>query len=70
MRYADGGGLTMEGRSRREQVRLRAAEMFAHDADARQIARELRGQHQVGLPVAAGMAGRRRGGSRVEGCWR
>lgn len=42
MRFADGGGLTMEGRSRREKVRLQAAEMFAHDADARQIARELR----------------------------
>jgi hypothetical protein len=35
MRYADGGGLTVQGRSRREQVRLRAAEMFAQDTDAR-----------------------------------
>jgi transposase len=42
MRYADGGGLTTEGRSRRERVRLRAAEMFAQDAGARQIARSLR----------------------------
>ena len=42
MRYADGGGLTAQGRSRREQVRLQAAEMFAHDADAGQIARSLR----------------------------
>ncbi len=42
MRYADGGGLTTEGRSRREMVRLQAAEMFAHDADAREIARSLR----------------------------
>jgi transposase len=42
MRYPDGGGLTAEGRSRREQVRLRAAKMFAQDADARQIARSLR----------------------------
>jgi transposase len=42
MRYADGGGLTMEGRSRREQVRLQAAGMFAHDAGARQVARSLR----------------------------
>ena len=42
MRYADGGGLTAEGRSRREQVRLQAAKMFAEDADARQIARSLR----------------------------
>jgi transposase len=42
MRYPDGGGLTAEGRSRREQVRLQAAKMFAEDAGARQIARSLR----------------------------
>jgi putative transposase len=42
MRYADGGGLTVQGRSRREQVRLQAAGMFAQDTGARQIARSLR----------------------------
>ena len=42
MRYADGGGLTAEGRARRERVRLRAAEMFARDADPVQIAGSLR----------------------------
>ena len=42
MRYPDGGGLTARGRSRREQVRLEAAELFAQDVDARQIARSLR----------------------------
>jgi transposase len=42
MRYPDGGGLTARGRSRREQVRLQAAQMFAQHADARQIARSLR----------------------------
>jgi transposase len=42
MRYADGGGLTTEGRSRREQVRLRAAEMFGDDVEARQVASSLR----------------------------
>jgi transposase len=42
MRYADGGGLTTQGRSRREQVRLQAAEMFADDVDARQVASSLR----------------------------
>ena len=42
MRYADGGGLTAEGRARREKVRLQAAEMFAQDADPAQIARSLR----------------------------
>ena len=42
MRYADGGGLTMEGRSRRQQVRLQAAGMFEHGEDAGQIASSLR----------------------------
>src|SRR6185437_16987920 len=42
MRYADGGGLTAGGRARRERVRLRAAEMFARDADPVQVARSLR----------------------------
>jgi len=42
MRYADGSGLSAQGRSRREQVRLQAAEMFEQDADARQAARSLR----------------------------
>ena len=42
MRYADGGGLTAEGRAQRHRVRLRAAEMFAQDADPVQIARSLR----------------------------
>jgi len=42
MRYPDGGGLTALGRSRREQVRFEAAEMFTQDTDARQIARSLR----------------------------
>ena len=42
MRYADGGGLTAEGRARREKVRLQAAERFAQDADPVQIARSLR----------------------------
>ena len=42
MKYADGGGLTAEGRARREKVRLAAAEMFAQDADPALIARSLR----------------------------
>jgi putative transposase len=42
MRYADGGGLTAEGRARRERVRLEAAQMFSQDADPAQVARELR----------------------------
>jgi transposase len=42
MRYADGGGLTAQGRSRREQVRLQAAEMFEQGTGARKIAGSLR----------------------------
>jgi transposase len=42
MRYADGGGLTAEGRARREDVRLQAAQMFQQGMDARRIAGALR----------------------------
>ena len=42
MRYPDGGGLTAQGRSRREQVRVETATMFAQDTDAGQVARSLR----------------------------
>lgn len=42
MRYPDGGGLTAEGRARREAVRLRAAELFALDVPVSEIARRLR----------------------------
>jgi hypothetical protein len=41
MRYADGGGLTAQGRARREDVRLQAARLFEHDMDAGRIARIL-----------------------------
>ncbi|HEX7687757.1 MAG TPA: winged helix-turn-helix domain-containing protein [Burkholderiaceae bacterium] len=42
MRYPDGGGLTAEGRSRREKVRLQAAQMFQQGTDAVTAARVLR----------------------------
>ena len=42
MRYADGGGLTAEGRARREDVRLQAARLFEQDMDVGRIARILR----------------------------
>jgi transposase len=42
MRYSDGGGLTAEGRSRRERVRLRAAQMYDQGMDPVQIAGLLR----------------------------
>jgi hypothetical protein len=53
MRHPDGGGLTARGRSRREQVRLQAAQMFAQDADARQIARSLQPDVGQGTKLAA-----------------
>src|SRR5207247_260947 len=42
MRYAQGGGLTAEGRRRREQVRLEAARRFGQGLPAAVIAAELR----------------------------
>ena len=42
MRYAQGGGLTAEGRKRREQVRLEAARRFEQGVPAAVIAAELR----------------------------
>jgi putative transposase len=42
MRYPDGGGLTAEGRARREAVRMQAAEMFAHGLARTEVARRLR----------------------------
>jgi transposase len=42
MRYAQGGGLTAEGRRRRELVRLAAVEKFEHRVPSPQIAAELR----------------------------
>jgi transposase len=42
MRYPDGGGLTAEQRKRREEVRMRAADLFAEDVKVPCVARELR----------------------------
>ena len=42
MRYAQGGGLTAEGRRRREQVRLAAVERFERRVPVPEIAAELR----------------------------
>lgn len=44
MRYPDGGGLTAEGRARREKVRLQAAQMFEQgtEPEPEQVARCLR----------------------------
>ena len=42
MRYSDGGGLTAEGRARREKAWLQAAQMFEQDMDPVQAAKCLR----------------------------
>ena len=42
MRYAAGGGLTAEARSRRERTRLQASQKFEQDMDAGQVAGLLR----------------------------
>jgi Homeodomain-like domain-containing protein len=42
MRYADGGGLTAEQRRRREEVRMRAVDLFEEGMEAPCMARELR----------------------------
>src|SRR5690606_5110998 len=42
VRYPDGGGLTAEGRARREAVRLQAAALFTQDVPVAEIARRLR----------------------------
>lgn len=42
MRYSDGGGLTAEGRARRERVRLQAAQMLEQDINPVQVAGLLR----------------------------
>ncbi len=42
MRYPDGGGLSAQGRARREKLRLQAAQMFEQDIDPVRVARLLR----------------------------
>ena len=42
MRYADGGGLDVRGRARREEVRMQAADLFEQQVPVREIAARLR----------------------------
>lgn len=42
MRYPDGGGLSAQGRAKREAVRIRAAEWFAQKVPVMEIADRLR----------------------------
>ncbi len=39
MRYPEGGGLTVEERAKREQLRFEAAELFAQGVSALEVAR-------------------------------
>ena len=54
MRYP-GGGLSAQGRARREKLRLQAAQMFERDIDPVQVARQLRVSAKFGVPVAAAL---------------
>lgn len=47
VRYPDGGGLTAEGRARREAIRLQAAALFAQKVPVPEIARRLRVSHNA-----------------------
>jgi putative transposase len=42
MRYADGGGLSAQGRVRREAVRMQAVDLFERQVPAGQVASRLR----------------------------
>lgn len=42
MRYPDGGGLTAQGRAKREEVRVQAAKLFARGMSAIEVADRLR----------------------------
>lgn len=47
VRYPDGGGLTAEGRARREAVRLQATALFGQGVPVPEIARRLRVSHNA-----------------------
>jgi transposase len=47
MRYPDGGGLSAEGRAKREAVRMQAAEMFMRGLSSPEVARRLRVTRQA-----------------------
>src|SRR5688500_3939052 len=71
MRYADGGGLSEQGRATREAVRLQAAQWFAQDVPVAEIARKLRvstnadytWRHRWHAEGEAGLASKGPGGS-------
>jgi hypothetical protein len=53
MRYGRWGGVGPQAREKREQVRLRAARMFAEGMDAHEAAGGVGDFHEVGVHVAA-----------------
>src|SRR5260370_58556 len=62
MRYADGGGLTAEERARREQGRLRAADLIEAGASGQEGARRFRGSRMSGNRWRGGAGGGGRAG--------
>ena len=58
------------GRARRETVRLQAAAWFAEGVEPPEVARQAAGLAELGVCVAAALAGRRRGRAGVEGAGR
>src|SRR5712691_1920611 len=70
MRYPDSGGLSAEGRARREIVRLQAAQMFEHEVRPVQVARRLQVSAKPAYQWRAALARWRPGGAGVEGSGR
>lgn len=64
MRYPDEGGLTAEQRKRREEVCMRAADLFEEDVKVPCVTRT--GEREVGRPVAR-LGVRRAGGAALPG---
>ena len=57
MRYPDSGGVSAQGRVRREMVRLQAVQMFQQEVRPVQVAQWLRVSMMLAYQVAAVLAG-------------
>lgn len=57
MRYSDGGGVGPQARTRREQLRIQAAAMFADGIGARQVAARLQASTKSAYTWRAWAAG-------------
>jgi putative transposase len=67
MRYPDGGGLSAQGRAKREAVRMRAAEWFAQKGAGHEDRIPAAGVDQRGVGVASPWEGRWSGGVGLQG---